>query len=86
VVPWLSTAAEEDDIRPYPILPTPRAYGARRKKQPASGLQQVKGRLFNRPAPQPGLMPSLVWPVERRQFLLERFIEQFMPMLAKKHK
>jgi len=56
------------------------------KKQPASGLQQVKGRLFNRPAPQPGLMPSLVWPVERRQFLLERFIEQFMPMLAKKHK
>src|SRR5262249_4658363 len=33
-----------------------------------------------------GWMPPLARSVEIRQFLLERFIEQFVPMVAQKHK
>jgi hypothetical protein len=31
-------------------------------------------------------MPPPAWPVEGRQFLLERFIEHFVPMAAQEHK
>ncbi len=30
-----------------------------------------------------GRVPSLAWPVEGRQFLLERFIEQIVPVMAR---